>query len=391
MGTRHPALPRSVLYFVTLHGSNQLVYLRLVPNSNHQFRPKPSRFSQNLLEEWRHLNLPTSEATIVTAVSGGADSTALLLALDELIKASRLSLKLMVAHADHGLRVESSEDAKWVKSLTKSLGHSFATSQLKLTRKSPNLEQVARDARYEFLLRVAKGKKSHFVLTAHTLDDQAETILLRLIRGSSAEGLAGTRSIRQLKAGSDVMLVRPLIGWARREETEDYCRSMGIQFRSDEMNEDEAFTRVKVRTQLLPLMKSFNSRIVEGLGRTAALLGEDASALANQAESILRAASRASSGTKPNTPLLDVNTLLATPPAVRRRVLREWISRGRGDLRRVERVHLLAVEKLLEGVTGGRIAELPGGMIVTRKRGILELSGKKRLKKKTATPKIRKL
>lgn len=186
------------------------------------------------------------------------------------------------------------------------------------------------------------------------------------------------------------MLVRPFIGWARRGETEEYCRDRGIHYRSDSMNEDEAFTRVKVRTQLLPLMKSFNSRIVEGLSRTAALLGEDASALANQAESALELASRVSSGAETKGPLLDVNTLLTTPPAVRRRVLREWILRGRGDLRRVERVHLLAVEKLLEGVTGGRIAELPGGMTVTRKRGMLELSGKKRLKKRTATPKIRK-
>ena len=165
---------------------------------------------------------------------------------------------------------------------------------------------------------------------------------------------------------------------------------MGVQYRSDAMNEDEAFTRVKVRTQLLPLMKSFNSRIVEGLSRTAALLEEDASALATQAEAILELATRDASANETENPLLHVSTLLATPAAVRRRVLREWILRGRGDLRRVERVHLLAVEKLLEGVTGGRIAELPGGMIVTRKRGMLELSRKKGLKKRTATPKIRK-
>lgn len=367
-----------------------IVLLRLVPNSNHRLKPRLSRFSRNLLEEWRSLDLPMTDATIVVGVSGGADSTALLLALDELIKAGRLSIPLVIAHADHGLRAESADDARWLKALTKDLGHSFTSSQLKLEKQSPNLEQVARDARYEFLSRVASRKKSNFVLTAHTLDDQAETVLLRLIRGSAADGLAGTRSIRRLKPGSTVMLVRPLIGWAHRHETEDYCRSNGIQYRSDEMNADENFTRVKVRTQLLPLMKSFNSRIVEGLSRTAALLEEDASALANQAEAMLEKASRESPSNETESPWLHVNTLLATPAAVRRRVLREWILRGRGDLRRVERVHLLAVEKLLEGVTGGRIAELPGGMIVTRKRGMLELSGKKGLKKRTATPKIRK-
>ncbi|HKO97693.1 MAG TPA: tRNA lysidine(34) synthetase TilS [Pyrinomonadaceae bacterium] len=362
-----------------------------MPNSTHRSRPKLSRFSRNLLEEWRNLELPTTDATIVVAVSGGADSSALLLAVDELIKYQKLAVRLVVAHLDHGLRPESSNDTKWVKSLAKDLGHVFVSSKTNLTTRSSNLEQKAREARYEFLFKVTNRRKSQYVLTAHTLDDQAETILLRLLRGSAAEGLAGTPSVRPLRAGSAVKLVRPLLSWAHREETEEYCQTRGVDYRTDDMNEDETFTRVRVRKQLLPLMKSFNSRIVEGLSRTALLLSEDASVLANQAETLLEAARRKKSPeNETGNPLLDVITLLAAPTAVRRRVLRQWILRGRGDLRRLERVHLLAVEKLLDGVTGGRVAELPGGMKVTRRRGMLELSGKKRLKKRAVTPKIRK-
>ena len=148
------------------------------------------------------------------------------------------------------------------------------------------------------------------------------------------------------------------------------------------MNEDEAFARVRVRKQLLPLMKSFNSRVVEALGRTASLLTEDASALNHEAVRLLElAAENSPKIAETKSPALNVSVLLEAPPAIRRRALREWILRERGDLNRLEMVHLIAVERLLKGDKGGRVAELPGGMTVSRRRGMLELLGKKRLKK----------
>ena len=359
-------------------------------------RKKLSRFARNLLAEWQRLDLPSAEVTVVIAVSGGADSTALLLALHELNQTGKFSLDLVVAHLDHGLRKQSQKDAEWVSELAKQFGCEFITARAKLkasanskTRTNENLEQAARKARYEFLHKTARQAHSDYVLTAHTLDDQAETVLLRLLRGSAAEGLSGTPTIRTLKPGSSVKLVRPLLAWARRSETEDFCRAHSIDFRSDEMNDDETFARVRVRKQLLPLMKSFNSRVVEALSRTATLLSEDASALSDEAARLLELA-----GQKPakfdetKSPSLSVSVLLQAPAAVHRRALREWILRGRGDLNRLEMVHLLAVEQLLKGEKGGRVAELPGGMTVSRKRGMLELSSKKRLKKPSSTSKI---
>jgi tRNA(Ile)-lysidine synthase len=140
---------------------------------------------------------------------------------------------------------------------------------------------------------------------------------------------------------------------------------------------------------LLPLMKSFNSRIVEALGRTATLLSEDAEALSDAAKQLLDLASQDSSDQhETNRPALSVDVLRRAPAAVRRRALREWISQMRGDLRRIEMIHLVAVEKLLIGERGGRVAELPGGMKITRRRGMLELPGKKGLKKAAMTSKI---
>ena len=344
------------------------------------------------MKEWRRLELPESDANIILAVSGGADSTALLLAVDELIKHGKLSVRPVIAHLNHGLRDGSKDDAQWVKKLAKDLGYdvTVGTRGVKQTasKRKANLEQAAREARYDFLTKAAARKDSRYVLTGHTQDDQAETVVMRLLRGSAAEGLSGSSPVRQITEGSEVQLVRPLLSWARRSETENYCRFKGSEFRADPMNEDQSFSRVRVRKQLLPLMQSFNNRIVETLSRTANLLGEDASALSSQANQLI------DSATGPNNPAagtraLDVKVLANAPAAVRRRALREWILRARGDLRRLETVHLLGVEKLLEGDRGGRVAELPGGMTVTRKGGKLELAAKKRLKKATPATKIR--
>src|SRR5688572_7722046 len=376
-----------------------------MPTNNKRRRPVPkarlSAFAAKLLNEWQRLDLPVSDSKIVVAVSGGADSSALLLSLDELIKQEKLGITPVAAHLDHGLRKDSRRDAEWVSALAKLLGVEVAISRANLKTRSRkrlktsagksenNLEQAARNARYEFLHKTARKKDSRIVLTAHTLDDQAETILMRLLRGSSAEGLSGTPPERPLALNSNVKLVRPLISWARRAETENYCASRKIDFRVDEMNNDETFSRVRVRKQLLPLMKSFNNRIVEALCRTATLLSEDAVALSDAARQLLDLATEESAeNSETNLPTLSVQVLSQAPVAVRRRALREWISRSRGDLRRIEMIHLIAVEKLLKGERGGRVAELPGGMKATRRRGMLELSAKKGLKKAPATSKI---
>jgi tRNA(Ile)-lysidine synthase len=306
--------------------------------------------------------------------------------LDELIKRQKVGLKVTVAHLDHGLRKASKKDASWVSKLASELGYEVVIGRVSLQkpqkRDTNNLEQAARKARYDFLLRTAKKKKSNLVLTGHTLDDQAETVLMRLIRGSAAEGLSGTSAVRQLAPGSEVKLVRPLLSWALHTDTENYCRLRRVEFRLDEMNEDLTFSRVRIRKQLIPLMKSFNNRIVETLSRTATLLSEDATALSDEASRLLElatpnATASAAKISETNLPSLNVDILLKAPAAVRRRALREWILRSRGDLKRLEMVHLLEVEKLLAGEQGGRVAQLPSGMKVTRKRRLLLLSNKK--------------
>jgi tRNA(Ile)-lysidine synthase len=335
-----------------------------------------NQFTRMLLAEWRKLKLPTSGETIIVAVSGGADSTALLLALEELKNYNKLYITICVAHLDHRLRKSSSKDARWVADLSAKLGFKSVFGRAKVLddvlETNDNLEQAARKARYAFLERTAKRVSANYVLTAHTMDDQAETVLLRLMRGSASLGLGGMETLRPLAKNSSIKLVRPLL-WARRTETEAYCRLRKIQFLSDEMNEDLSFARVQVRKQLLPLMQSFNNRIVEAISRTATQLREDGAVLVNNSDALLQraAVSNEESG-ETKVPMLDVRVLADAPPALRRRALRQWLSSARGSTRRLEMVHLLAVEKLLDGNAGGRVAELPGGGKVRRRRNRLE-------------------
>jgi tRNA(Ile)-lysidine synthase len=355
-----------------------------------------SEFARRLLGEWRRRGWPLRGERIVVAVSGGADSAALLLALEELRRAGRLGVELTVAHLDHGLRGESgAEDARWVAELAGALGFAVRLGRAEAGQLAAagNLEQAARRARYEFLAGAARACGARAVVTAHTLDDQAETVLLRLVRGSGAGGLGAIRPERALEAGGDLALRRPLVGWARRAQTVGYCRLRGVEFRSDEMNDDEGFARVRLRRRVLPLLETFNPRAVEALARAADLLHEDALALEDLAAELLEEASEegaaesdagqpaagdyaAAAGesagevVRPARPLR-VEVLARARPALRRRALRLWLARGRGDLRRVGLAHVKAVERLLSGERGGRVAELPGGGRVERRRGLL--------------------
>jgi tRNA(Ile)-lysidine synthase len=340
-----------------------------------------SQFAESLLREWKRLDLPTNNARVVVAVSGGADSVALLLALDELLKSKRFKLEFLVAHLNHRLRGKASDaDARWVTSFAKQLGHKVAIGSVDVKRRAAktddNLEQAARRARYEFLAK--KARRAKVVLTAHTMDDQAETVLLNLLRGSGASGLGGVEPVRPLSSESETLLARPLLSWARRRDTEGFCRLRGVDFLTDEMNLDEKFARVRVRRQLLPLMQTFNPKLVEGLTRTAELLREDSMALDQGASRLLELSIEADSGSidsKKIGTLLRLDLLSLAPPALRRRALRLWIGRCRGDLKRLERVHIVALEKLLLGDRGGRVIELPGGARVARKLGLLQYIG----------------
>ncbi len=327
-------------------------------------------FTRNFLTEWRRLKLPFAAATFIAAVSGGADSVSLLLVLHELRKRKKLENRFVVAHFNHNLRgAESEKDAEFVKSLCVKFDFELASGAGNISQ-SGNLEQNARLARYEFLTETAENLQTDFVLTAHTRSDQAETFLINLLRGSGLQGLSGISKNSKFKIQnsntnrqSEIRLLRPLIGWAQRRETENYCHFHGIQPRNDAMNDDLKFNRVRVRKILLPLLKEFNPQIVETLARTAEVLRlenehrENFSAAENPAENICEQ------------PEISLKDLRNSPESRVYRIIRKWLEYNLGNARGLELKHIEAVERLMFSRKSGRIAELPGDFAVIKENG----------------------
>jgi tRNA(Ile)-lysidine synthase len=144
------------------------------------------------------------------------------------------------------------------------------------------------------------------------------------------------------------------------------------------MNADEAFARVRVRTQIIPLLKTFNPKAEEAIGRAAEILREDNSALDAAVGRLLEYSGVTASSSNQKQATIRADLLRIAQPALRRRALRQWLSINRGDLRRLERAHIAAIENLLFSPKSGRLVELPGGGVVTRRAGCLHFEGKKR-------------
>lgn len=234
-----------------------------------------------LLAEWpSHRWL---DVTVIVGLSGGADSVALLCALVKLremaVPSSEggVSGRLVAAHFNHALRGEESEgDARFCTELCRKLGVEIVveTYEGALSEKArEGLEEAARQARYQFLERVARQVGARYVVTAHTMNDQVETILYRILRGTGVAGLAGIPTAREFIPG--VSLRRPLRK-VSREEVDRFLQELGQDYRDDSSNESLDFSRNRIRHELLPtLRKDFNSQVDQALLR----LGEQANDL----------------------------------------------------------------------------------------------------------------
>lgn len=214
--------------------------------------------------------------TVVVAVSGGPDSMALLHALHHMAKAWQL--RLVVAHMNHQFRgAESDEEARRVERWATELGWPCEVASIDVAQHMAQAElsaQVAsREKRYEFLLQVAKRHDARAIATAHHADDQAETVLMRLLRGSSPTGLSGIPMQRQI---GDATIIRPLLT-CYKAEILHFCERHQIAYNIDSSNEERDYIRNQVRLDVMPFLKRWNERLPEALNRLAAVLAaEDA-------------------------------------------------------------------------------------------------------------------
>ena len=354
-------------------------------------------FVRNLITEWRRLELPFSGETFVVAVSGGADSISLILALSELKKREKLNHRFIVAHFNHMLRAGASdEDEDFVRLLAVEHGLELTVSREHILQKG-NLEQNARNARYDFLAKTAESAKAFAILTGHTVNDQAETFLMNLIRGSGPNGLSGMRSIRKLNdeenrrkgegektvsptpllpfSPSPLLLVRPLLTWAARRDTENFCREMGVDYRYDTMNEDLTFKRVRIRKLLIPMLEDFNPKIIETLAKTASLMREEVSGRDVEWRRRGEADTRGQedSGTGPIDGQLALKDIKTLKKSELYELLRNWIKQHRGNLRGIEMKHIEAIARLIHSRKSGKMVELPNRLAVIKQDGTLRL------------------
>ncbi len=332
-------------------------------------------FVRNLLTEWRRLYLPFSGETVVVAVSGGADSVSLLLGLLDLTERKKLGHRTVAAHFNHRLRDDESDaDEAYVRGLTMRLGVELAVGHGDIPHDG-NLEQNARNARYDFLARTAENLRAFAVVTGHTINDQAETFLMNLIRGSGPDGLSGMKTVRALEGEigtsdkndvspllplslSPILLVRPLLNWAKRIDTEGFCHECGVEYRYDTMNEDTAFKRVRIRKILLPLLEDFNPKIIDTLAQTAALMAD----VSERGEPVNQ--------TQKNDHLV-LKDLKLLDQTQRQNTVRAWLRQRRGTTRGLELKHIEAIARLILSAKSGRAAELPGGARVIKSGGKL--------------------
>lgn len=304
---------------------------------------------------------------LLVAVSGGADSVALLTALAGL--APRLALGLTVAHLDHRIRGGAAEaDAAFVSALCKCLGVPCVTGRADVPRRARrrgiSLEMAAREARYDFLIKTARRAGAQAIVTAHTADDVAETVLLKLARGAGARGLSGVPR-RTVRGG--VPVVRPMLAVPRRE-IERFLRAANQAWREDATNRDVSFLRNRVRHEIMPLLEArLNPRLGESLCRAADVLAEEDAWLDMYAERLL---ARCAPG---QGDALAAGLLTAEPLAIRRRLLRRWLA-GRGvpesavDYQAVDRI-----EQLAQRPKGTGTVALADGWAVRRRYDTLAL------------------
>lgn len=292
---------------------------------------------------------------VCVAVSGGADSVALAEATAYV--ARRQSFRTRALVIDHGLQEGSADVAAEAAAVVRKLGVETAEVRRVEVAGKGGPEAAARTARYR-ALREALSDGEGLVLLGHTLDDQAETVLLGLGRGSGPRSLAGMRP-------HDPPWGRPLLG-ITRVQTQQACVELGVQPWQDPHNADSRFTRVRLRSEVLPLLEDvLAGGVAPALARTAAQLRDDTEALDTLAE---RVHARAKQDRE-----LDTAVLAVEPAALRRRVLRRWLLDS--GVRELTDAHLRSVDALVSRWRGQGGVWLPGNLEARRSRGRLSLAG----------------
>ncbi len=335
------------------------------------------KLESRVLDSIRRHNLIPHRELIVVGVSGGADSVCL---LHILVKwREELGIRLHIAHLNHQLRgIESNADAEYVSDLAGSLDIPITIDKQDVAayRKERNcpIEEAARELRYAFFARVLREVGAHRIAIGHTRDDQVETILMHMLRGTGITGLCGLAFCspivydnRQMPLPasppssqakqSNLLVIRPLLD-ITREETASYCQNHNIAPRVDSSNLSLSFFRNRLRLHLLPLLRQYNPSIDQALLRLAEIAREDIGFIEQQASGLWDEVARQENGAI----YFDKKQIARLPIALQRQLLRAAVTKLAGDVRDIEATHIEAARSLLDKQPSKRIS-LPHGLV----------------------------
>ncbi|HOP46533.1 MAG TPA: tRNA lysidine(34) synthetase TilS [Desulfobacteraceae bacterium] len=304
----------------------------------------------------KHKMLDRGDSVIV-AVSGGPDSVCLLDILSEL--KSYFNVELTVAHFDHGLRPgEDEAETLLVQSLARSLNLTFETAMASMESgiSGASLEEKARDARYLYLEQLRLKLSADKIAVGHNMNDQAETVLMRLLRGSGLSGLSGIPPFRE------GIVIRPLIELTRGE-IESFLKQRGLRYAIDSSNLKNNHLRNRIRNELIPSLSKYQPRIVEVLGQTAEIIKREDEFMESAADEWVRINANADESRGIN---ISSSSLSGIAPALGNRIVRCLLRAAGGGLRRISYSHIEAINRLIAATDPHARIDLPGRLSVRR-------------------------
>jgi tRNA(Ile)-lysidine synthase len=334
-----------------------------VKRANYKYK-MPTTFLDKVKSTIKKHNMLEKNDSVLVGLSGGPDSVTLLHVLYSLKK--EYSLNILLAHLDHKFRGEESlADRKFCEDLAERYDLEIIWEEIDVAsiseKKGISLEEAARFERYDFFKRVAEKRNIDKIAVGHTRDDQAETVLMRIIRGAGMKGLGGISPVKYIQG---FKIIRPLIE-ASRKEVEDFILQERLEFRKDSSNAKTIFTRNKIRLELIPFLeKDFNSNIKEVLANMAENLQVENEFLSKYAKRKFKSVSKI----KQKDILIDIKKFKKFQEAIRKRILRAALEELKGDLRKLTYQHWKEIEELIYQRPVNSIVNLPAGISVAKDR-----------------------
>ena len=325
---------------------------------------------EKVLKTIQRYNMLEDGDEVVIGVSGGPDSMTLLNILNNLKE--KLNINLYVAHINHMIRKEADEETEYVKDFCAKINVEFFAKKIRVEEEAKKqkigTEEAGRNIRYKFLEEVAKKVGANKIATAHNSNDNAETVLMNIIRGTSVSGLKGIDKVR------DGKFIRPIIECSR-DEIEEYCKEQNLNPKYDKTNDENIYTRNKIRNMLIPfLKKEFNPNIVDGINRLSQIATEEEQFINKTVEKEYERLKIGADNREENQVILDLKEFNKLDYVIKAKLILYTISKVYGSTNGIEKIHIDDIVKLCSNNIGNKYLTPKAGIKVYVGKGKIYIS-----------------